>query len=59
MRSRAVDMRQGADAMLARMTPVERAGFTVEKRAQIRREFQRLSERWSSLAVGASFTEPW
>jgi hypothetical protein len=37
------------------MTPAERAGFT----AQIRREFQRLSERWSSLAVGASFTEPW
>jgi hypothetical protein len=59
MRSRAIDMRQGADAMLARMTPAERADFTADKRAQIRREFQRLSERWSSLAIGESFTEPW
>jgi hypothetical protein len=59
MRSRAVEMRQGADGMLARMTPTERASFTAEKRAQIRQEFQRLSERWSSLAVGESFTEPW
>ena len=33
--------------------------FTAEKRAQIRQEFQRLSERWSSLAIGESFTEPW
>jgi hypothetical protein len=59
LRSRAVAMRQGADAMLARMTPAERAIFTPEKRAQIRQEFQRLSERWSSLAVGESFAEPW
>jgi len=59
MRSRAVEMRQGADAMLAGMAPAERADFTAEKRAEIRREFQRLSERWSSLAVGESFTEPW
>jgi hypothetical protein len=41
------------------MTPAERADFTADKRAQIRREFQRLSERWSSLAIGESFTEPW
>jgi hypothetical protein len=59
LRSRAIEMRQGAGAMLERMTPAERAGFTAEKRAQIRREFQRLSDRWSSLAVGESFTEPW
>jgi hypothetical protein len=59
MRSRAIEMRQGADAMLARMTPAERGAFTADKRAQIRREFQRLSERWSSLAVGESFAEPW
>jgi hypothetical protein len=59
MRSRAAEMRQGADAMLARMAPAERASFTAEKRAEIRAEFQRLSERWSSLAVGESFTEPW
>ena len=59
MRSRAVEMRQGVDAMLSRMTPAERAGFTAEKRAVVRREFQRLSDRWSSLAIGESFTEPW
>ena len=59
VRSRAIDMRSGADAMLARMTPAERASFSAEKRAEIRREFQRLSERWSSLAVGESFTESW
>jgi hypothetical protein len=59
MRSRAVAMRVGADAMRARMTPAERASFTVEKRAQIRQEFQRLSERWSSLAIGEGFTESW
>jgi hypothetical protein len=59
MRSRAIDMRQGADAMLARMTLAERASFTAEKRAEIRREFQRLSIRWSSLAVGESFIETW
>jgi hypothetical protein len=59
MRSRAIEMRPGADRMLDRMTAAERAGFTVEKRAGIRQEFQRLSERWSSLAIGGSFTEPW
>jgi len=59
VRLRAIEMRQNADAMLGRMTPAERAGFTADKRAEIRREFQRLSERWSSLAVGEGFSEPW
>jgi hypothetical protein len=59
IRSRAAEMRQVADAMLARMAPAERAGFTAERRAVMRQEFQRLSERWSSLAIGESFTEPW
>jgi hypothetical protein len=59
MRSRAIEMRVGADGMMARMAPTERASFTAEKRAEIRREFQRLSAHWSALAVGEGFTEPW
>jgi hypothetical protein len=59
MRSRAAAMRETADAMLARMTPAERASFTAERRAEIRQEFQRLSERWSSLSIGEGFTELW
>jgi hypothetical protein len=56
---RARAMRQTASAIFERMEPGERAQFTIEKRSQIRREFQRLSERWASLAVGESFTEQW
>ncbi|WP_291690363.1 hypothetical protein [Bradyrhizobium sp.] len=58
-RARAVGMREGAAGMLARMPPRERAEYSERKRAEIRREFQRLSERWTTLAVGESFTEPW
>jgi len=48
-----------ADIAGGQSVQMERASFTAEKRAEIRAEFQRLSERWSSLAVGESFTEPW
>ena len=59
VRRRAVEMRQGAEATLTRMTRAERASFTAEKRARIRQEFQRLSDCWSSLEIGEDFTEPW
>lgn len=59
MRARGSAMGQAAKGMLAGMTPAERASFTPAKLAQIRQEFQRLGDRWSSLAVGESFTEPW
>ena len=58
-RGRAVRMRQTAFAMLERMPPPERGNFTAQKLAEIRQEFQRLSERWVSLAVGESLTERW
>jgi hypothetical protein len=59
LRARALGMREGAAGMLARMPPRERADFVEKKLEEIRREFQRLSERWSTLAVGENFTEPW
>jgi hypothetical protein len=59
LRARAVQMKQAASSMLGRMMPDERAHFTAQKLAEIRLEFQRLSERWVSLAVGESFTERW
>ena len=58
-RVRAVRMKQTAAAMQGRMAPKERAHLTVQKRAEIRGEFQRLSERWASLAVGESLVEQW
>jgi hypothetical protein len=58
-RVRAVRMKQTAAVMLGRMAPTERAHLTAQKLAEIRREFQRLSERWASLAVGESLTERW
>jgi hypothetical protein len=51
-RVRAVRMKQTAAAMLGRMAPKERARLTVQKPPEIRGEFQRLSQRWASLAVG-------
>jgi hypothetical protein len=59
LRARASAMDQTANGMMARMTPAERASFTPAKFGRIRQEFQRLSERWSSLAIGESFTESW
>ena len=59
MRARASAMGQAAKGMLAGMPPAERASFTPAKLAHIRQEFQRLSDRWSSLAIGESLTEPW
>ena len=50
---------EAASSMSAAMEPKERASFTAEQLVEIRQEFERLSERWSSLAVGESFTEPW
>jgi hypothetical protein len=59
LRLRADGMRESSTGMQARLSPAERADFTPQKLAEIRREFDRLSERWSSLAIGESFSEPW
>lgn len=59
MRKRAAAMKDATANMLARMAPAERAGFTAQKLGEIRSEFQRLSERWSRLVVGESFSERW
>lgn len=59
MQASAGAMKETTAGMLAHMAPAERASFTAQKLAEIRGEFQRLSQRWSSLAVGESFSEPW
>jgi hypothetical protein len=58
-RAQAKLMREAASSMSIRMESKERASFTAQQLAEIRQEFERLSGRWSSLAVGESFTEPW
>jgi hypothetical protein len=57
--TRAGMMKETAASMVAGMPPAERASLNARALAEIRAEFQRLSERWTSLAVGESFTEPW
>ena len=59
LRARAASMRATVADMLARMEPAERASFNPQKLSEIRREFQRLSERWSSVGVGDSMSEEW
>ncbi len=59
LRVRALKMKDAACGMLEAMPPNERALYTPEKMTQIRSQFQRLSERWSVLKIGESFTEPW
>jgi len=59
LRAQALKMRETASSMLARVSPDERAPYTSRKMAEIRAQFQRLSERWSALRVGGSITEPW
>ncbi len=59
LRAQALKMRETANSMLARVSPDERAPYTSRKMAEIRAQFQRLSERWSALRVGGSITEPW
>ena len=58
-RAQAKLMRETASSVSARMEPKERASFSAERLAEIRQEFERLSGRWSCLAVGESFTELW
>lgn len=59
MQARASAMSETSASLLAQMPPAERASFTAQKLGEIRGEFQRLSECWSQLAVGESFSEPW
>jgi hypothetical protein len=59
LRAKALKMRETACSMLARIPAQERASYTPQKIAEIRSQFQRLSERWSVLRIGESITEPW
>jgi hypothetical protein len=59
LRAKAPRMEETACNMLARIAAEERALYTPQKMAQIRSQFQRLSERWSALRIGESITEPW
>jgi hypothetical protein len=52
-------MRETAGSIPARMGADERASYAPAKIAEIRAEFQRLSERWTALGIGEGMTEPW
>jgi hypothetical protein len=59
LRAQALVKRETARSMLARIAADERALYTSQKMAEIRSQFQRLSERWSAIEIGESLTEPW
>jgi hypothetical protein len=59
LRAQALVKKETARSMLARIAVEERALYTPAKMAEIRSQFQRLSERWSVLGIGESITEPW
>lgn len=59
LRAKARTMQATAQSILAGMAEAERAMYTPAKLSEIRSVFSRLSERWSMLETGESFTEPW
>jgi hypothetical protein len=59
LRAKALAMTATARSILGGMSAEERALFTPAKLSEIRSVFASLSARWSRLAVGESFTEPW
>jgi hypothetical protein len=59
LRTPALKMKEAVRSMLVAMPPNERAVYTSEKMAEIRSQFQRLSEHWSVLKIGEDLTEPW
>ena len=59
LRAKARAMQEAVRRMLQGMPADERALYSAAKQAEIRAEFERLSERWSKLSVGESLTEPW
>jgi hypothetical protein len=59
LRAKARRMDATVRSMLEAMPADERASYSPAKLAEIHGEFQRLSERWSKLKVGESFTEIW
>jgi hypothetical protein len=59
LRAKARGMEQTVGSMLQTMPADERALYSATKLAEIRAEFERLSECWSKLNVGESFTEAW
>lgn len=59
LQARGAEMAPTARALLDRMTTDERAMYTAARRSVIRIEFERLSRRWASLAVGESLSESW
>src|SRR5215467_15209051 len=58
-RAKARAMEKTARGMLDAMPAKERALYSMAKLGEVRAEFERLSQRWSKLSVGESFTEPW
>ena len=59
VRVKAREMQETVRSMLQGMPSDERALYSAAKLTEICAEFERLSERWSKLEVGESFTEPW
>jgi hypothetical protein len=59
LRARALKMRETSEGILLAMPREERALYTAEKLTEIRAQFSRLGECWSSLKIGEGFTEHW
>jgi hypothetical protein len=59
LRAKAREMQGAVHSMLQGLPTDERALYSAAKLTEISAEFERLSARWSKLAVGESFTEPW
>jgi hypothetical protein len=59
LRAKARIMAATARSILGGMPAEERALYTPAKLSEIRAVFSALSARWSRLAIGESFTEPW
>ena len=59
LRAKTREMQPTVRSMLQGMPADERALYSTAKMAEICAEFERLSQRWSKLKVGESFTEPW
>jgi hypothetical protein len=59
LRAKALAMAATARSILEGMPAEERARFTPAKLSEIRSRFSELGARWSRLAIGESFTEPW
>ena len=59
LRAQGSKMGEGAKCILESIRPDERAFYTSARLAEIRLQFQRLSDRWVALRIGEGLTEPW